>query len=45
MGKCKTKSIQADLGTLRHNQAYAGIIQAYSKPLCNPGIFRAMLYP
>ena len=32
MGKCKTKAIQTDLGTFRHNQAYPGIIQAYSKP-------------
>ena len=38
MGKCKTKAIQTDLGTFRHNQAYLGIIQAYSgifKTLCN----------
>ena len=27
MGKRKTKSIQIDLGTFRHNQAYPGIIQ------------------
>ena len=32
MGKCKTKAIQKDLGTSRHNQAYPGIIQVYSKP-------------
>ena len=32
MGKCKTKAIQTDLATFRHNQAYPGIIQAYSKP-------------
>ena len=32
MGKCKTKAIQTDLHTFRHNQAYPGIIQAYSKP-------------
>ena len=32
MGKCKTKAIQKDLGTFRHNQAYPGIIQAYSEP-------------
>ena len=32
MGKCKIKAIQTDLGTFRHNQAYPGIIQAYSKP-------------
>ena len=47
MGKCKTKAIQTDLGTFRHNQAYPGIIQAYSgifKTLCNPGIFRTVAY-
>ena len=41
LGKCKTKAIQADLGTLRHNQVHPGFIQAYSgifKALCNPGI-------
>ena len=32
MGKCKTKAIQTDLGTFRHNQSYPAIIQAYSKP-------------
>ena len=31
MGKCKTKSIQTGLGTFRHNQAYPGIIQTYSR--------------
>ena len=48
MGKCKTKAIQTDLGTFRHNQAYPGIIQAYSgifKTLCNPGILRTVVYP
>ena len=51
MGKCKTKAIQTDLGTFRHNQAYPGIIQAYSKPcvtlayldpwyIQNPDIFK-----
>ena len=51
MGKCKTKVIQTDLGTFRHNQAYPGIIQAYSKPcitlaylepwyIQNPDIFK-----
>ena len=39
IGKCKTKTIQTDLGTFTHNQAYPGIIQAYS------GIFKTMLYP
>ena len=35
MGKCKTKAIQRDLGTFRHNWAYPKIIQgfqAYSEP-------------
>ena len=32
MRKCKAKAIQTDLGTIRHNQAYPGIIQAYTKP-------------
>ena len=32
MGKYKTKVIQADLSTFRHNQVYPGIIPAYSKP-------------
>ena len=48
MGKSKTKAIQTDLGTIRHNQAYPGIIQVYSsifKTLCNPGIFRTVIYP
>ena len=47
MGECKTKAIQTDSGTFRHNQAYPGIIQAYSgifKTLCNPGIFRTVAY-
>ena len=32
MGKCKTKVIQTDFGTFRHNQLHPGIIQACSKP-------------
>ena len=35
MGKYKTKAIQTDIGTFRHNQAYPRIVQAYlgySKP-------------
>ena len=47
MGKCKTKTIQTDF-RFRDNQAYTGIIQAYSdifKTLCNPGIFRTVVYP
>ena len=48
MGKCQTKGIQTDLGTFRHNQAYPGITQAYPgifKTLCNPDIFKTVLYP
>ena len=48
MGKCKTKAIQADLGTFRHNQAYSAIALAHSgifNTQCNPGIFRTMVYP
>ena len=55
MGKCKTKAIQKDLGTFKQNQAYPGIILAYSKPcvtlvylqpwyIQNPGIFRNLAY-
>ena len=32
MGKCKRKGIQIYLVPFRHNQAYLGITQAYSKP-------------
>ena len=38
MSKCKAKTIQTNLGTFMRNQAYPGIIQAYSgilKTLCN----------
>ena len=48
MGKCKTKAIQRDLGTFRHNQAYPAIIQTYSgifRTLYIPGIFRTVVYP
>ena len=45
MGKCKIKAIQIDLGTFGYNQAYPGIIQACSKPLCNLGIIRDAVYP
>ena len=50
MGECKTKAIQTNLGTFRHNQTYPGNIQAYSdlKPsvylepryIQNTGIFK-----
>ena len=51
MGKCKTKTIQTDLGTFRHNQELFRHIQACSKPcvtlaylepwyIQNPDIFR-----
>ena len=39
MGECKTKAIQTNLGTFRHNQTCPGIIQAYS------GIFRTLYFP
>ena len=48
VGKCKTKAIQTDLGTFKHNRVDPGIIQAYSgifKNRCNPGIFRTVVYP
>ena len=51
MGKCKTKTIQTDLGTFRYNQVYPGIIQAHLKPFVTlaylepwyiqkPGVFK-----
>ena len=48
MGKCKTKYIQIELNTFKHNQAYPGIIHAYSgifRSLCNPGTFKTEVYP
>ena len=48
MGECKTKAIQTNIGTFRHNQAYPGIIQAYSgifRTLCYPDIFKTVVYP
>ena len=48
MGKCKTKTIQTDLGPFRQNQAYPGIIQAHSgifRTLCNPDILGTVIYP
>ena len=55
MGKCKTKAIQTNLGTFRHNQEYPGTMQAYSEPFLtvvylepcyiqNPDIFRTPVY-
>ena len=52
MGECKTKAIQTNLGTFRHNQTYSGIIQACLEPcltlkylklwyIQNPNIFRS----
>ena len=35
MGECKTKAIQTNLGTFRHNQTYPGIIQVYLEPCLN----------
>ena len=50
-GKYKTRAIQTDFGTFRHNQTYPGIIQAHLEPcvtltylklwyIWNPDIFR-----
>ena len=40
MGKCKTKAIQIELGIIRDNQAYAGIILAYSEPCVTPAYLK-----
>ena len=48
MGECKTKAIQTNLGTFRHNQTYPGIIQAYSgifRTLCYSDIFKTVACP
>ena len=48
MGECKTKAVQANLGTFRHNQTYPGTIQAYSGTfvtLCYPDIFKTVVCP
>ena len=48
MGECKVKAIQTNLGTLRHNQTYSGIIQVYSgtfRTLCYPDIFKTAVRP
>ena len=48
MGKCKTKSIQTNLDTFKHNQTYPEIIQAYSstfRTLCYPDIFKTVVCP
>ena len=48
MGKCKTKAIQTDLGTFRHDQAYSKpcVILAYSEQwyIQNPDIFKTLVY-
>ena len=47
MSKQKTKAIQKNLGTLRHNQAYQGSIRAYwsiFRALSNSGIIRTVAY-
>ena len=43
MSKCKAKAIQTDLGTLRHNQGYPGII-LHIRTLCYPDIFKTVVY-
>ena len=48
MGECKTKAIQINLGTFRHNQTYPGIIHPYLgifRTLCYPEIFKTVVYP
>ena len=48
MGECKAKAIHPNLGTFRHNQIYAGIIEAYSdiiKTLYYLIYFITMVYP
>ena len=44
MDKCKTKAMQTDLGTFRHNQAYSKpcVHLAYTEPcyIQNPDIFK-----
>ena len=48
MGECKTKAIQTNLGTFRHNQTYPEIMQAYSgifRTLRYPDIFKTVVYP
>ena len=48
MSECKAKVIRTNLGTFRHNQAYLGIIQAYSgifRTLSYPDIFQTVVYP
>ena len=47
-GERKTKAIQINLGTFKHNQTYSGIIQTYSgifRTLCYPDIFKTVVYP
>ena len=48
MDKYKTKAIQTELGTFRHNQTYPGNTQAHSgifRTLCYPDIFKTVVYP
>ena len=48
MGGCKTKTIETDLGTFRHNQTDPGIIQGYSgifRTLYYHDIFKSVVYP
>ena len=48
LSECKTKAIQTNLGTSRHNKTYSGIIQAYSaifRTMCYPDILKTMVYP
>ena len=48
MGECKTKGIQTNLGTFRHNQAYPGIIYSYLgifRTLSHRDIFKTVVHP
>ena len=48
IGECRTKAIQTNLGTFRHNQTYPGIIQTYSdifRTLSYPDIFKTVVNP
>ena len=50
MSKCKSETIQAELGTFRHDQAYPRIIQACLRPCVTlaylePWYIRTLTYP
>ena len=48
IGECKTKAIQTNLATFRHNQTYREITQTYSdifRTLSYPDIFKTVVNP